>query len=98
MRSIRRHLIVLALATSLGALGLALGAPFGGADVALAKGGGGGGGGGGGKGGGGGGGGGRGEGGWGGGGGGRPRRGWWRRGSRLERRAHQRIAFQRRPL
>ena len=68
MRSIRRHLIVLALATSLGALGLALGAPFGGADVALAKGGGGGGGGGGGKGGGGGGGGGgRG---WGGGGGG----------------------------
>src|SRR6516165_4379994 len=58
MRSIRRHLIVLALATSLGALGLALGAPFGGADVALAKGGGGGGVGGGGKGGGGGGGGG----------------------------------------
>jgi hypothetical protein len=58
MRSISKHLVVLGLATSLGALGIALGGPFGGADVALAKGGGGGGGGGGGHGGGGGGGGG----------------------------------------
>ena len=56
MRSISKYLVVLGLATSLGALGLALGAPFGGADVALAKGGGGGGGGRGGGGGGGGGG------------------------------------------
>ncbi|HYQ08035.1 MAG TPA: Spy/CpxP family protein refolding chaperone [Xanthobacteraceae bacterium] len=45
MRSISKHLVVLGLATSLGTLGLALGVPFGGADVALARGGGGGGGG-----------------------------------------------------
>jgi hypothetical protein len=56
MGPINKKLVILGLATSLGALGIALAGPFGAADVALAKGGGGGGGGGG-KGGGGGGGG-----------------------------------------
>src|SRR5262249_61698591 len=44
MGPISKNLVILGLATSLGALGIALPGPFGAADVALAKGGGGGGG------------------------------------------------------